>query len=257
MIKQEARWFIYAFGEIICILLSIFTWNFLLMPPINAFLLFGSIFIIFMIVVDLWFENWKWRTEQVIFNIVSEKILGHCSIRLRDVFHIPWDIELNVDGTEIKSSTQMTVMLTGGTDYSFYSGMGSSEFPVLVFPSIYEQRKGNNCICHANLAPYSIDQLDSSLQEQLLTLFPKRIRRPKKIFKWEFGGTPIYFGLTAKMDGTATSANLALEEKLKGKNETIKTLMTELDLTRLQLKERDTVKDKEVLIAKRAVDAHE
>ena len=257
MIKQEARWFIYAFGEIICVILSIFTWNFLLMPPINAFLLFGSIFIVFMIVVDLWFENWKWRTEQVIFNIVSEKILGHCSIRLRDVFHIPWDIELNVDGTEIKSSTQMTVMLTGGTDYSFYSGMGSSEFPVLIFPSIYEERKGNNCICHANLAPYTIDQLDLSLQEQLLNLFPKRITRPKKIFKWEFGGTPIYFGLTAKMDGTATSANIALEEKMKIKNETIKVLTDELNSVREQLKKREELNRNDVMIARQSVDRHD
>lgn len=252
MIKQETRWFVYAFAEIICILLSILTWDFLLMPQINAFLLFGSIFIFFMILVDLWFENWRWQTEQVIFNIKTDDLSGHCSIRSKDIDHIIWDIPKVVD--KVVTATErmdMTVMLTGGTDHSFYSGPGHCTSPVLIFPEENEVEIAGNYACLGNLGPCSVDNILGNLSEKLLNQYPKRVKAPKTFLWWSYGGTPIYFGFTSRMNGTATRGNLYLESIIKQLNMNEKMLKSEIKSRDEMLQKKDLISNKQDVVIAR------
>ena len=250
MIGRTVRYGIYSLGLMITIVLSILTADIASMP-VPAPLPFGIALVVFAVFMELLTENWRWKTCQITCNFAEEDISGHFSIRDRDVFFIPWDFEVDVDGVTIKNSIQMAICMTGSIDYWCLSTQGSPKYPVMIFPAIYLQKMGSNYICHANLKPRTLDEMDLDLAIHLIKMFPHRIKNPKRFWRWEYGGTPIYFGTTSPIDGTETIGNLNYESKITQLNKTIDVLVKELDNTREQFKKREDMKQKPFLIAEK------
>lgn len=240
---------------IVSILLGILTSNVILPLPMPVIPFFTCVGLVFFFIIFRELEIWRWKTEQVIFPIKTDKILGHCSIRKKDIIHRPWELEIDKEGVSVKLHLNMTIMLTGGTDYSFYSGPGLFHHPVLIFLEYNEEEIADNYVCHANLGPCEIDELKGSIFRYLERNFPTRVKRAKttKILWWTWvhGGTPIFFGLTSNLDGTSTSGNLYLEEQLQQQNKTNKILLKEITDREQLLQRKEGLNKKDVVIAER------
>lgn len=246
----------FALMAIVSILIGIITSDVILPLPMPVIPFFTCCGLVFFFILFREFELWRWKTCQVLFPIRTDKILGHCSIRAEDIIHRPWELEIDKEGISVKFKLDMTIMFTGGTNYSFYSAPGLFYHPVLIFLEYNEEEIVGNYVCHANLGPCDIEELKGNIFRYLERNFPIRVKRAKttKILWWTWvhGGTPVFFGLTSNLDGTATSENLYFEEQLNQSNKTIKILLKEVqDREQLLQRKEGLNKNKDVLIAER------
>jgi len=177
---------------------------------------------------------------------------GHYSIRPDDVKHVPWhciiekdeknkgkDKEKN-DEKPQKVTINMSFMFTGSIHIdNFFTCQGRITDPIIIFPSIYEGKEENNYHSYANLYPTTAAELDKGLQD-ILKLYSKRVNEK----------TPILFGCTSHIDGSATTENLNFEMKMKelSKNNTV--LLESLKDMREEIVRNQEIKKKEYIFTK-------
>lgn len=223
--RDEYKFGWFFVGILILILFGFITWDLQLSIP--CIWIFGMMGIILFVFIYYYIEICKRKTHHVICN------KGHFSIRSKDVFHVPWHIEKEINGKTVEYDIPMTIMYTEGIDAGGFSVEGPKEGPVLIFPSRWEEKIGNEYNCLAYLEAYTIDQLDSNLKVHLDS---KR--------------TNILCGQVSWVDGSATTENIELKDKLKVANSQIATLTDTLDKTRQQLKKKEEVNKKNMLVEK-------
>lgn len=224
--RDEYKFGWFFVGILLLVLFGFITWELALTIP--AIWIFGMMGIILFSFIFYYIEICKRKTHHVISN------KGHFSIRTKDIFHVPWHIEKEIDKKKIEYDIPMTIMNTEGIDAGGFSVEGPKEGPVLIFPSKYEERIGNEYNCLAYLEAYTIDQLDSNLKIHL---------DPKK--------QNILCGLISMVDGSATTENIELKDKLKVANSQNTALTETLDKTREQLKKQQEVSKKNLFIGEK------
>lgn len=155
--------------------------------------------------------DWRGKTSQVISN------RGHMSIRTRDIITIPWQEPSPEDNEKKITLGSMTIMLTGGFDVGLPWGItwpGPIEAPVYIFPSNYHEKEQHDYHIKANMTFYKIRDLPSYLRDEIhaINQLPDSKNRvhPTK--------TPIWYGTTSHMDGSATPENLMIERERKHEN---------------------------------------
>lgn len=177
---------------------------------LSPFYFLGTVFIIIGILSPFVVAAWRGQTDQVICN------RGHTSIRSRDIFTIPWQ-EPSSEDTERKISLgNMKIMLTGGFSIGFPWGMhwpGPPEAPVYIFPGIYCEKEQKDYHIHANLTLYKFRDLPSYIREELNAINQLNDSKNRISNK-----TPILYGTTSHMDGSATPENLRIERERKHEN---------------------------------------
>jgi len=194
---------------VVAVILSIIVGDKWYMPiPVPGFL--GVCGVAFLFAFSGIAEYCRGKTDQIIFNH------GHTSIRHRDLHHIPWHETITDEKGNKKSFDlgTITIALTGGIDYWGFTLRGGPEQPVLIFPSTYEVKEENNYHSYTNLIEYKWNELPSYIRQTLM-LWPKRVRP---------GSTPILFGYTSHLDGSATPENLKIELLKKEENKAMSML---------------------------------
>jgi len=182
-----------------------FTWT------LSPFYVIGFFLIILGWAGALLVDSWRGKTNQAICN------RGHVSIRLKDIFTIPWQEPASEDSEKKISLGSMKIMLTGGFDIGLPWGIswpGPVEAPVYIFPAIYCEKEQNDFHIHANLTYYKIKDLPSYLREEIYGLN----RLPESKNRIHPTKTPIWYGTTSHMDGSATPENLKIERQRKHEN---------------------------------------
>lgn len=225
-LRNEIKFLLYGVGIIISIVLGIFTPHVALTLPFLS--LMGLTFVVIMFVADLSMLSWRAKSSHAITNV------GHFSLcAKKDVHHIPWHDEyITVKDEQNKVLGEMTVLFTGGIDFGV-NIHGSSEHPVIIFPSIYEESEGDSYHINANLTKYDLNELSPYLRF-ILSRFKGRVK----------DSTPIYYGTTSHLDGTATPERLKVELKNKGENQELNELQERLDRAYLELNRKKREKEK-------------
>jgi len=153
------------------------------------------------------------RTECIIHNH------GHHSIREKDIERIPWQEQGEWDEKRDEKITgTITMAFVNGIDYYGFSIPGGKNDPVLVSRSRYFGKERHDHHCYGNLKPTRHNELPLFIQDYLIRSHPNRYD-PKK--------TPVLWGMTSHMDGTATSRNLDIERMNKRMNAEITALRDE------------------------------
>lgn len=236
-LRWEIKLGLYVLGIIINIVIAIFTLGKLKPVPVPATLIVGFIIIPIIAFVDMWIVIIHRSSPPVITNA------GHWSINAgKDIRHIAWHPEiLKKAGDNGKKTIDLTIMFVGGIDYMGINPGSGSEYPVLIFPSIYEGREERSYHVYANLRKTSLSGLDPEIRHKLLREYPNRIN-PKS--------TPIYCGYTSHLDGSATPDNLKIEFEKEKDNKYITELEDLVEKLYLQLRKSDEQKSKKILIGK-------
>ncbi len=203
-----------------------------------ATLPFGMVFIVFLIVMDLFAEVCRGRSPHVICNY------GHWSVSVtKDIHRIPWQNDLiGVTDEKNKSLGEMSIMFPGGIDYWEFNVHSSSEYPVLIFPSIYEHVEGTNYVIYANLNPRKLSELSPYLQH-VLGYYHKRIGK----------NTQIFYGATSHMDGTSTSETARMELKEANYNRIITEMEKRLETMYRELRNASELKERRVFMGKELI----
>jgi len=186
--------------------------------------------------VDLWWEKWRWMSKQTISNV------GHYSINTEeDIYHIPWmeDIVTEDEKKNINLG-DLTFMFTGGILNKLISTSSPPEFPIWIFPSIYEEKEEKNYHVHANLKRVNFNELSPYIRHILIKKFRNRIKKH----------TPIYFGCTSHLDGSAIPENLKIEFKKLAENTQFNELDERLKKVYEELRRVDQRKKSKVIIGK-------
>jgi len=232
---RNVRLFLFFTAIAIVIILAIFTGEKYHMDVPAVFPL-GAIGLGMWGMIEISIPIMRGMTTRVICNA------GHYSIRPDDVKHVPWHSEFmgkdKKGNPEKKGLTvNMSLMFTGSMHINnFFTAEGRPNDPVLIFPSIYEQKEENNYHCYANLYPCEIEELPLSLQ-QILYMFPRRVDRT----------TPILYGLTSHIDGSSTTTNLDLQEKLKTSEANNAVLIKALEQLRKEIAKDRELEKKEYI----------
>ena len=201
--KIEYRIGMYILGVLIVILVSIYTLDILYITRIPAVSPFGFGLMIFFVILDAFLVVCEGKSPQVVTNV------GHWSINTtKDIFDIPWQVDIENDELKNLKLISTRVMLAGGIDYWGISIRSSSEKPVIIAPSIHLHKEEKNYACYATLEKYEIDELDMYLQYILKRHFPGRIKEK----------TPIYYSEVSHMDGSATPENMKMLREKKEEN---------------------------------------
>jgi len=216
---------------------DMFSWT------ISPIYIIGFFFLIIGWAGTLLVDSWRGQTNQVICN------RGHISIRLKDIFTIPWQ-ELASDETNRKISLgSMKIMLTGGFDVGLPWGIswpGPVEAPVYIFPANYYEPEQNDFHIHANLTHYQLRDLPSYLREELngLNKLPESKDRIHPV------KTPIWYGTTSHMDGSATPENLRIERERKHENRELTEADDRQERSYKAMRKYDASKEKRVVVEK-------
>lgn len=151
---------------------------------------------------------------------------------------IPWhDDYVSIKDEHNKTLGDITIMFPGGVDFWGISMKSSAEYPIFIFPSIYEEREESNFHVLANLQKYEYDELSPYLR-YVLNRFKSRINKR----------TPIYFGATSHMDGTAIPKNLKIELKERSDNKQNANLTKKLDTLYKELNREERRKEKHIFV---------
>ena len=233
--KPEFKWAFYGLGIFIVIILGILAGP-KYTAPIPAPFPFGFAFIAIIFMLDLGIENWRGKTTRVICNV------GQWSINTsKDMFRIPWQTDIITEEDKKNANLgSLSVMFLGGIDYWGLSMKGGPEYPVLIFPSKYENKEEQNFHVFANLKRREFSELSPYLRH-VLKYYPRRVTKT----------TPIYYGATSHLDGSDTMHNLKIEFQEKTENKQITSLENKLEAMYLQFRKADEQKsNKSIFVGK-------
>jgi len=237
------KYFMFGIGIFLMILFAtltgdIFSWT---LSPIYVI---GFFLIIIGWAGTVLMESWRGQTTQAFSN------RPHVSIRSKDIFTIPWQEPSSEEAEKKISLGSMKIMLTGGFDIGLPWGMswpGPAEAPVYIFPANYcEPTDHNDFHIYANLTYYPFMDLPSYLREELrgLNKLPESKDRihPTK--------TPIWYGTTSHMDGSATPENLRIERERKHENRELAEAENRIERQYKAMRKQDASKEKRVIVEK-------
>lgn len=229
--RAEIKYLLYLIGLIVIILLGLVFPQYVV--PVPAFWPFGFGFIAILFIADISIEVWRGKSPHVVTNV------GHWSINTtKDIHRIPWhDDYVSIKDEHNRTLGSMTVMFPGGVDYWGISIKSGAEYPVFIFPSIYEEREETCIHVLANLQRYEYDELSPYLR-YVLSRFKRRIGKR----------TTIYFGATSHMDGTSVPKNLKIELKERTDNKEITNLEKKLDRLYKEYNREDRRKEKHIFV---------
>jgi len=188
-----------------------FTWT------LSPFYVIGFFLIILGWAGALLVDSWRGKTNQAISN------RGHISIRLKDIFTIPWQEPASEDTDRKISLGSMKIFLCGGFDVGLPWGIswpGPVEAPVYIFPANYHEKEQNDFHIHANLTHYKIKDLPSYVRDEIYALN----KLPESKDRIHPTKTPIWYGTTSHMDGSATPENLRIERERRHENREVASL---------------------------------
>lgn len=188
-------------------------------------------------------DSWRGKTNQVISN------RGHASVRLKDIFTIPWQESASEETERKISLSSMKIMLTGGFDVGLPWGIswpGPPEAPIYIFPSNYCEKEQLDFHIHANMTLYKLRDLPSYLREELhgLNQLPESKNRVHPT------NTPIWYGTTSHMDGSATPENLRIERERKHENRELTESEDRLERQYKANRKQEAATKKEYIIGK-------
>lgn len=188
-------------------------------------------------------DSWRGKTNQVFSN------RGHVSIRLKDIFTIPYQEPMPEDVEKKVSLGSMKIMLTGGFDIGLpwgWSMPGPKEAPVYIFPAIQCEPEQNDFHVHTNLTIYTLENLPSYLREELqgLNKLPESKDRIHPTL------TPICYGTTSHMDGSATPENLRIERERKHENKELAEAEKREDRLYKVMRKQKEASEKQYIIGK-------
>ena len=224
------KYVLYIIGAIIVTFLGVIFPQYTV--PISAFWPFGYSFIAILLIADMSVEIWRAKSSHVLSNVGHYSICGK-----KDIHHIPWHNEyITITDEKNQSLGNMTIMLVGGIDY-IANIKSSSEYPVFIFPSIYEEQEESCYHVLANLQKYTFKQLSPYLQ-YVLSRFKRRITSK----------TPIYYGITSHMNATAIPQNIRIEMKEKKDNELLSAYIKINEKLYDQVDKQDKRKTKNIFV---------
>lgn len=210
--KNIYRYLLYITGFFFVIILGIVFGQYTInMPVIYPF---GFAFLALLFIMELITEIWRGKSSHVISNVGHYSICGKL-----DIHHVPFhDDHLEIKNDQNQSLGDMTVMFLGGIDHIANVRSGPDK-PVFIFPSIYEENEENCYHINATLKKWKWKQLSPYIKT-VLSRYGRRINPDK---------TPIYYGITSHINGSATPQNIKIELKDKKKNELITSQETVID----------------------------
>ena len=167
---------------------------------------FGYFFVAFLIFGEMMTWIWQGKSPHVITKI-GEK--GYWSVNRKDIDFKPWYRNINGGKTKIG---EMVIMFVGGIDYWGINPKSSSDYPVLIFPSIYLKKVGLCYDIDCNFTPFKYNELPPFIRHYLVNKYGKRIKE----------NTQIFFGATSTIDGSSCPENDNLLEKIRAENEYVK-----------------------------------
>jgi hypothetical protein len=202
--------------------------------PIPFPLPFGMLFTALFLFMNLSYELFRGASPQVVSNI------RHYSINTtKDIKRIPWHSNLMTDDDmKNQSLGELYIMFPGGVESWYVSAQSSSDYPVFIFPSIYAEKEGESYRITANLMKYDFTELPLYIQYALLN-YGSRVN-PKS--------TPIYYGVTSHIDGSATPANMKILLRERSDNKLISELETKLKTIYKELRRDDERKTRTRLV---------
>ena len=230
--KKEVR-FLFVFVIIFVIaLLSImfgdkYTWT--LPAPVPV----GAMIIGFWMFMEGITEVCRGRTEHILFNH------GHKSIREKDIVKVPYHEITAQDADKNMVSLGDTIIgFTGGFDFWGFTMPGSKSDPVLIYPSYTHGKEENNYHSYANMTKYNFKELPRYIK-RMLKLYPHRV---------DIRNTPIYYGMTSHLIGTATRENLRIEEKERELNKELTEKDDLIDRLYEQLRKQKEADEKQYIL---------
>jgi hypothetical protein len=188
---------------------------------------FGGMFILLLFFSNLIYEVWRGSSPQVISNI------GHHSINTtKDIKRVPWHTDLmNKEDMVNKSLGDMHILFPGGVESWGLSVKSTSDYPVFIYPALYTEREGESYRVTANLMRYEYNELPPYIR-MVLQNYGGRVKP---------NSTPIYYGVTSHIDGSATPENLKIIIRERADNRQINELEDKLKTLYKELR-RDSEK---------------
>lgn len=181
---------------------------------------FGTAFILLLLFSNLIYELFRGISPQVLTNV------EHYSINTtKDIKRAPWYTE-SMTADEVKNVTlgDMMIMFPGGVESWGLSVKSQSDYPVFIFPALYSEKEGESYRITANLMKYDFNELPRYIRYALRG-YGGRVKKH----------TPIYYGITSHLDGSATPENMKIiiKDRLENRQESaleeqLKTLYKEL-----------------------------
>ena len=231
------RYILFAVGFIIVTLLGLLFPDYWVAVP--AFWPFGYGFLIILVIAELILDILQGKSPQVIAKTAGGK--GYWSVNRKDIISLPW-YKNNGPGSKEKIG-EMTIMFVGGIDYGGINPKSNSDYPVLIFPSIYSKKVGLSYEVDCNMVRFEFNQLPPFLRHFLKYKYSKRIKDT----------TAIYFGATSTRDGTATPFNDNLLEQMRVENEYVNKIEEINQDLYKELKKADERKAKQYFIKEAGV----
>lgn len=217
---------------------EMFTWT------LSPFYIIGFFLIIIGWASTLLVDAWRGKTNQVICN------RGHTSIRSKDIFTVSLQEPSSKDSGRKISQSSTTIMLTGGFDVGLPWGIswpGPVEAPVYIFPSNYHHKTVQNDFeITANLGPYKFKELPSDIRDECHAIN----RLPESRNRIHPTTTPIYYGTSSHMDGSATPENLRIERERKHENREISEMEDTIERLYKAKRKQDESTKKQYIIGK-------
>lgn len=182
---------------------------------------FGAMFLALLLFSNLTYELFRGVSPQIISNH------GHYSINTtKDIKRVPWHTDLlNKEDMKNRSLGDMFIMFPGGVESWGLSVKSTSDYPVFIFPAIYAEKEGECYRITANLMKYDYSELPRYIR-YVLQSYRTRVKP---------NSTPIYYGVTSHIDGSATPENLKIiinersyNQEITELEEKLKTLYKEL-----------------------------
>ena len=231
--RSEIRWGLYILGLIAVVVLGIIFSEYTINLP--APYPFGLGFLAILFFADLAVEVCRGRSPQIISNAKD----GHLSInRTKDVHIIPWyDKYISPMEKNNKSLGDMAIIFPGGVDYWGISIKSNADCPVYIFPATYLEYEQENLHVHANLKRYELEELSTYLR-YAIKHWGYRIKK----------STPIYYGVTSHLDGSAIPDNLKIELKERQDNKEVSALEGKLDTMYKEFRREEDRKKKPIVV---------
>ena len=224
---RQLRIYLYVFGGVIVTILGI------IFPQayvrISAFWPFGYSFIVMLAFIEV--GTWVWQGNSP--SVITKR--GYWSINRKDIHFKP--LHKKTNGGE-KKIGELCIMFVGGIDYKGINPRSTSDYPMLIFPSIYLKKYGLSYAVDCNLVKFMFSELSPSIRHYLGNKYGSRIKEK----------TIIFFGATSTIDGTATPENDNLLETIRVENEYVKKLEEINGNLHKELKKLDERKTKKFFI---------
>ena len=238
--KKEYSFLLYVIAILSVILVSYVFRNYTIAIP--APMPFGSAFIILLLFSNLLYEIFRGKSPQVISN------QGHHSINTtKDIKRIPLQSSLmNEKDKDLITIGDFFLMFPGGVEAWGLSVKSTSDYPIYLFPANHAEKEDESYRITSNLVKTEFAELPRYFR-YALSPYKRRIKP---------GSTPIYYGITSHIDGSATPSNVKSVVDSLSDNKMITSLENKLKTLYKELR-RDSEKRSRTFLIKESGEVKE